>query len=938
MSIRNLDDARSRSDRARLFAGVSLVAVAMISGQASAAPDPLTTVYNQAELDALVLAGEIERLANTALVLDNGRPVRFSDHMILDGVGWGSNPKAYFAKVGAGILTLDGATITGGEVHIGAGGIHFAGANKMDYVALGSGATGDAAMTIDSGSVTFGVALQVGDFGGTGSVRQTGGIVQIKEDCAEPTSCGSLNIGNQGGHGTYTIEGGELKLVGGIHSIGRNTSSWGAGSGTLNIQGGLVSLSEDTDSGFYNPGDLVLGDRDPGGLGGAEASGTIRQTGGTLRIGGGSHFYLGGYGESLYDLKGGTLEIGGTSLVEFYAVNAPNFSAGNSAFNLGGGTIKVIGSALSTDVDATLERDTVSTIDTNGLGATWSGALNGEGGLNKVGRGDLEIGWLSRDISGLRIAEGSVTLDSDMRFGEFYPPRGFGPLMRPANTETALDLAAGTRLNVNGDFSLGAEDRFVVGIDGTGDAGRIAVRDHADLGGATLEINAASGYKANHHYTIVTAGSFEQSNAADTFVIAPHDFAYVTPELLFDEPMLGRSLDRNLYLNLKRERDFASAARTPNQTAAANGLESVGSGALYEAVEVISTAAAPAALDAISGEIHAGAAGVLLNDSFFLRDAVLGRLSYPSQGSSAPSVSLASGYAEGDKRSAAPFPGDSAPEAEPNTFWSQAYGSWGHSDGDGNVAKLDRSTGGVLVGYDRSFGQDWLIGAAAGYSRSSFDLDDRASTGDSDNYHLLAYAGGSFAALNVRLGASYSWNEVDTTRNVALPGFFEQVKADYSAGTTQLFGELSHDFAVGPATTLSPFAGLAYVHLSTDGYNETGGSAALGVDSSNQSVTYGTLGVRADHKIAVGGVGVTLQGAAAWQHAWGDVTPVSTLAFAGGDAFQVTGAPIAEDALLLKAGFDVDVAAGAKFGLFYAGQIASDAADNSVQGRFSVSF
>jgi uncharacterized protein with beta-barrel porin domain len=56
------------------------------------------------------------------------------------------------------------------------------------------------------------------------------------------------------------------------------------------------------------------------------------------------------------------------------------------------------------------------------------------------------------------------------------------------------------------------------------------------------------------------------------------------------------------------------------------------------------------------------------------------------------------------------------------------------------------------------------------------------------------------------------------------------------------------------------------------------------------------------------------------------------------DSFQVTGAPIAEDALLLKAGFDVDVTAGAKLGLFYAGQLASDAADNSIQGRFSVAF
>ena len=192
--------------------------------------------------------------------------------------------------------------------------------------------------------------------------------------------------------------------------------------------------------------------------------------------------------------------------------------------------------------------------------------------------------------------------------------------------------------------------------------------------------------------------------------------------------------------------------------------------------------------------------------------------------------------------------------------------------------------------------------------------------------------------VNVRLGASYSWNEVDTTRHVSIPGFFETETADYSAGTAQVFGELGYDVAVSAATTIEPFAGLAYVHLSTDGYGETGGSAALNVDSANQSVTYGTLGLRAEHKMVVGNVGVTLQGSAAWQHAWGDVTPVSTLAFAGGDAFQVTGAPIAKDAALIKAGFDVDVAAGAKLGLFYAGQIASDAADNSVQGRLSIAF
>ncbi|HEV7285569.1 MAG TPA: autotransporter domain-containing protein, partial [Kaistia sp.] len=460
-----------------------------------------------------------------------------------------------------------------------------------------------------------------------------------------------------------------------------------------------------------------------------------------------------------------------------------------------------------------------------------------------------------------------------------------------------------------------------------GQAGKIAATGDLVLDGA-VRVVPVSGYLLDHDYMVASAGGIASFGNGSVI----EDFAFISGALSLDDD------NHSIYLTLTQDVNFASGATTSNQAAAANGIESAGEGALFDAVQFLSTAEVPAAFDAISGEIHASSASALLNESFFLRDAVLGRLQYPSRSAATPSASLASGYAEGEKRSAAPFPGASAPAAETGTFWSQAYGAWGHSDGDANVAKLNRSTGGVLVGYDHSFGQDWLIGAAAGYSRTSFDLDDRASSGDSNNYHLLAYAGGKVSDVNVRLGASYSWNEVDTTRHVSIPGFFETETADYSAGTAQVFGELGYDVAVSAATTIEPFAGLAYVHLSTDGYGETGGSAALNVDSANQSVTYGTLGLRAEHKVVVGNVGVTLQGSAAWQHAWGDVTPVSTLAFAGGDAFQVTGAPIAKDAALIKAGFDVDVAAGAKLGLFYAGQIASDAADNSVQGRLSIAF
>ncbi|MEX3813611.1 autotransporter-associated beta strand repeat-containing protein [Paraburkholderia sp. BR13439] len=48
-------------------------------------------------------------------------------------------------------------------------------------------------------------------------------------------------------------------------------------------------------------------------------------------------------------------------------------------------------SALSAGVNATLVGGTTSTIDTNGIGATWSGVLSGSGALTKAGNGVLTM-------------------------------------------------------------------------------------------------------------------------------------------------------------------------------------------------------------------------------------------------------------------------------------------------------------------------------------------------------------------------------------------------------------------------------------------------------------------------------------------------------------------------------------------------------------------
>src|SRR5699024_3392438 len=116
----------------------------------------------------------------------------------------------------------------------------------------------------------------------------------------------------------------------------------------------------------------------------------------------------------------------------------------------------------------------------------------------------------------------------------------------------------------------------------------------------------------------------------------------------------------------------------------------------------------------------------------------------------------------------------------------------------------------------------WRLGVLAGYSRSDFDADVRASAGSSDNYHLGLYGGRQWGALGLRFGGAYTWHDIETARAVAFPGFTDSLSTDHDAGTAQAFGELGYAIERGDFT-FEPFANLAYVNLHVDGFTEQGG-------------------------------------------------------------------------------------------------------------------
>ena len=85
--------------------------------------------------------------------------------------------------------------------------------------------------------------------------------------------------------------------------------------------------------------------------------------------------------------------------------------------------------------------------------------------------------------------------------------------------------------------------------------------------------------------------------------------------------------------------------------------------------------------------------------------------------------------------------------------------------------------------------------------------------------------------------------------------------------------------------------------------------------------------------------GGALFGSIGWRHAWGDIAPATHLAFASdpGVDFLVTGAPLAENAAEIEAGYSIDFN-GITLTASYRGEIADESSDHGARVRLTWQF
>ncbi len=823
----------------------------------------------------------------------------------VDGAGsaWTNSNNLYVGNLGTGTLAIS----SGGTV-----------SNTLGYIGYGTGSTGTVTVDGAGSSWTNSGELDVG-FSGTGALAiSAGGVVSNTWSTIGYNSGSNGAVTVDGAGSNWTNSGSSLSVGG----LGAGALTVTAG-GTVNNTTGLIGESDGstgtvmvdgTGSSWRNLGNLAIGDSGTGTLAissgglvsnnygyigyGSTATGTATVAGAGSSWTNSGKLYVGDFGT-------GTLAISASGAVRAGSVFVANDAGATGTVNIGAasGDTAVGAGTLTTPTLAFGAGTGTLVFNHTDTGYDFGAAISGSGTiLHQAGVTNL-TGNSSGFTGTTTVSGGLLNVDSTLggtlvlAGGKLGGNGTLGTLNVTSGT-LAPGHSVGTLNATN--ISFGAASTYAVELkDGGFVAGTnndfINATGTITLAGGTVTVAPENGTDDGSSYS---EGTYTIASAAGGVT---GTFASLTDSFLFLD--FGLSYDAtSVFLTSTRVADFASAAKTANQSAAAGAADNLARGnSLRGALLAVSTnAQAQAAYDALSGEGYATMASGFLQTSRYPREAMLGQ--------------------EG---------GDGL------NRWASAYGGMISLGSDGNAATAQLYSGGLMTGMDQRFGDAWLGGAIqAGFTRLS--VADRATAITSSDLGAGIYGGTAGAGFDLSFGADYTLHQITSTRNVTIGGFSDTLTASYTGGTAQVFGEIRHSFDLG-TTTLTPFAGAAWIYDWTQGFSETGGAAALSVAAKSNTAIITTLGATMEHELSLNGQTATLSGTLGWRHAFG-ATPSLSANLPGGTSFTTSGAPIARDALMLGAGLSFDLAPGAALDLNYSGEIGSTGSDHKLAAALKMSF
>lgn len=853
-------------------------------------------------------SGTVGRLAGTGGGGGGGNPaiIASGDLAIATGTGvtggGGADGGAGYAYGGGGgggaagvILGAGGSTFRNdGDIAGGAGG-----AGGSGYLAGGAGGGGMGIYIGTNNNAASNSSSIVGGAGGAGGGYDSSRFSSAKGSVGAGGGGGAgLSIGGSGN--AFTNSG---MITGGAGGLGGDGSSM-TGSGSMGADGGAGGAGV-SGSGFMltNSGTVTGG---AGGAGGLVGSAT-----GTAGVDGMGGAGVVSTGES--SVANGGLISGGLGADGMQA-DAVQFSGGGNTLSvLAGGSF--VGNVTSAGGDTLVygSDDAVWMLDASRITDTMPAAYDGTTSFvgfttfDKQGAGTVTLTGTS-DFTGQTMVDGGTLALDDADIHGSDVTVASGASLTGTGTIGALDASGSvllpTTTNVlnTTDAHFASGSTLAIALDDGGfvagaNNGLVNASGTVTIDGGTVLVHPANGTDTGISYTpgtytIVTAAG----GVTGTFDSVSDDYALLDFSLGYDA--------KDVYLTSSLV-DPCLVLSSSNQCHALSAAIASGSGDLFEQVLSLDSANLPGAAAQLTGEVYASAKTALVEDSHVVRDAVYAR--------------LADSFAQSDRAKTA--------------AWLQGIGEWGRHYATAETAKFKHTTYGVLGGVEVEVTDGLRIGANGGFTYTKLTASTVNSSGHANTWHLGAYAGGKLGALRMSAGGAYARHKVSIDRTVTFGGIDDALASHFSGTTMQAFGEAAVHFGAD-GIGVEPFAQIAYIDLATDGFGESGGPTALSGRYESFTTGFSTLGAR----VAAHFAAATFNVQAGWQHALGATVPTSDLAFAAGNGYSVTGAPLAKDAATVSAGLGMHLGGNATVNVSYAGQFGDHVRHDGVTATLGIAF
>lgn len=268
-------------------------------------------------------------------------------------------------------------------------------------------------------------------------------------------------------------------------------------------------------------------------------------------------------------------------------------------------------------------------------------------------------------------------------------------------------------------------------------------------------------------------------------------------------------------------------------------------------------------------------------------------------------------------------------------LWMSAVGNWSKMDRAGSSKlKSDFYTG--LVGLEADINVNNKVGVFFGAGKTKFKGGADGKI-DSDDLHFGIYGQSKISDVRLNYGFAYSHQDRDAGTALFYRNQAFASSPSYNAKLAQVFGEVAYTGLNLGTVNVEPYVGLAWMHLSADGFNSdyAGGKASTSFDSQNLAVT--NVGARVKVPFEAGAAKLKAVADVNWTQYMGDTRGKSTLKLGNGATAKIQSEKLSAVAAV-GVGLEAQLGKSASLGVSYYGAFGSKIKSNGVGATFKYAF